>query len=77
MQIYIGNLSEMTTARHLANLFLPFGIVLFSRIIWDEKTGKSLGYGYIEMEMNSAKRAIKKLDRSLFMNSYMQIQEVQ
>ncbi|MBN9383752.1 MAG: RNA-binding protein [Chitinophagaceae bacterium] len=75
MQIYIGNLNEMTTARHLADLFLPFGCVLLSHIVRNEKTGRSLGFGFIEMEANSAKKAIERLNRRLFMNSYMEVKE--
>ncbi|HXB08888.1 MAG TPA: RNA-binding protein [Puia sp.] len=76
MQIYIGNLSEMTTALHLANLFLPFGCVKISRIVRDEKTGRSLGCGFIEMDTKGAHSAIRKLNRFLFMNSYMEVKEV-
>ncbi len=76
MQIYIGNLNKMTTAHHLACLFLPFGGVQLSRIARDEKTGRSLGFGIIEMEANSAKKAIQKLNRYLFMNSYVEVAEL-
>jgi RNA recognition motif-containing protein len=76
MQIFIGNLSEMTTARQLANLFLPFGSVRLSRIVSDEKTGRSLGFGYVEMDPQGAETAIKRLNRYLFMNSYVEVKEV-
>ena len=75
MQIYVGNLSKMATAQQLANLFVPFGIVNFSRIVRDEITGRSLGFGFIEMETRGAKSAIQKLNRFLFMNSYMEVEE--
>jgi RNA recognition motif-containing protein len=73
MQIYIGNLSEMTTARQLARLFLPFGAVRLSHIERDEKTGRSLRCGFIEMDTLNAKSAIKKLHRILFMNTYVDV----
>lgn len=76
MQIYIGNLSEMTTAQQLANLFLPYGNVRFPRIVRDEKTGRSLGFGFIEMEARAAQSAIRRLNRFLFMNSYVEVKEV-
>src|ERR1700744_3088930 len=76
MEIYIGNLSTMATAQHLATLFLPFGSVRLSRIVRDEKTGRSLGFGFIEMGAKAAKSAIQKLNRYLFMNSYMVVEEV-
>jgi RNA recognition motif-containing protein len=76
MQIYIGNLSKLTTAGHLANLFLPFGTVRNSKIISDRATGHSLGYGVIEMDHSCGRRAIERLNRCLFMNSYVEIAEV-
>jgi RNA recognition motif-containing protein len=76
MRIYIGNLSKMTTSRHLADLFQSYGAVRTSRIVSDEKTGHSLGFGFVEMEPKCAKRAIEKLHRFLFMNFYLEVNEV-
>jgi RNA recognition motif-containing protein len=76
MQIFIGNLNRMTTARHLADLFLPYGMVRTVKIISDQMTGHSLGYGYIEMEPNCGKLAVRRLDRRLFMNCYIKVDEV-
>jgi RNA recognition motif-containing protein len=76
MQIFIGNLNRMTTARHLADLFLPFGMVHTVKIISDRMTGHSLCYGYIEMEPNCGKIAVQRLDHRLFMNYYMEVNEV-
>jgi len=73
MQIYIGNLSEMTTAHQLARLFLPFGAVQLSHIGRDSKTGRSLRYGLIKMDTLNAKSAIKKLNHSLFMSAYVEV----
>jgi len=73
MQIYIGNLSEMTTANQLACLFLPFGAVQLSHIQRDTKTGRSLRCGFIEMDTPNAKSAIKKLNHILFMNTYVEV----
>jgi RNA recognition motif-containing protein len=75
MQIFIGNLSRMTTSRHLADLFLPFGAVQASKIIRDDLTGHSLGFGFIEMDTRCGTRAIQKLDCRLFMNSYVEVKE--
>ena len=76
MQIYIGNLSEMTTARQLARLFLSFGAVQLSHIERDEKTGRSLRCGFIEMDTLHAKSAIEKLNHTLFMNAYVEVGSV-
>ncbi len=77
MQIYIVNLSRMTTVSHLVSLFLPFGAVRASKIVRDESTGHSLGFGFVEMEPHCGLRAIQKLNRLLFMNSYMEVNEVE
>lgn len=76
MQVYIGNLSQLTTACQIASLFLPFGIVRLSQIVHDENTGRSLGFGFVEMEEAGARHAIRKLHRSLFMNSYVEVTAV-
>ena len=76
MKICIGNLSEMTTAHQLARLFLPFGSVQFSRIVRDEKTGRSLRMGFIEMDTVGAISAINKLNHTLFMNGYVEVAAV-
>ena len=76
MQIFIGNLSETTTANQLARLFLPFGNVQFSHIERDGRTGRSLRHGFIEMDMLCAKSAISKLNHILFMNSYVDVSAV-
>lgn len=77
MQIYIGNLNNLATANQLASLFMPFGSVKQSHIVRDQKTGRSLGFGFIEMDASCAKRAIRRLNRFFFMNAYVEVQEVQ
>jgi RNA recognition motif-containing protein len=76
MQIRVGNLSMMTTAKQLAELFLPFGKVSSSKIISGDLKGRSRGMGFIEMEYPCGKRAIQRLHRLLFMNSYIEVHEV-
>ena len=75
MRIFIGNLSKMTTARQLADLFHPFGEVLTSKIVKNESTGHSMGFGFIEMASQFGIPAIRKLNSRLFMNSYMEVTE--
>ena len=76
MQIHIGNLSVMTTANQLANLFLPFGQVASSRILASGPKGFSTRIGLIEMDNLRGKLAIKKLNRLLFMNFYIEVEEI-
>jgi RNA recognition motif-containing protein len=76
MQIHIGNLNMMTTARQLAELFLPFGRVSSSKILSAGPKGLSTGAGFIEMDTACGRQAIRKLHRLLFMNSYIEVKEV-
>ncbi|MCP4748942.1 MAG: RNA-binding protein [Desulfobacteraceae bacterium] len=63
MNIYIGNLSISTTEEALKTLFTPFGDIDSIKVIKDRFTGKSKGFGFIEMPSNSeADQAIKALN---------------
>jgi RNA recognition motif-containing protein len=76
MNIFVGNLNTMTTARQLSDLFFRFGKVLSSKIIMDSGTGCSLGIGFIEMDKRSGLVTIEQLNNLNFMNSYMEVNEV-
>jgi len=47
--IYVGNLSFQTTADQLRELFEPFGEVTRAQITTDRETGRSRGFGFVEM----------------------------
>jgi RNA recognition motif-containing protein len=66
----------MTTAKHLSNLFFEFGRVISAKIISDDRTGLSLGYGYVEMDYIPGASAIEKLDNMHFMARYICINEM-
>lgn len=74
MKIFVANLSFMTTAVQLSNLFLQFGIVLSAKIIMD-RTGHSMGYAYVIMDQQSGKSAINALNSINFMNHYIEVTE--
>lgn len=64
-KIYVGNLPFSTTSDALASMFHPFGKVDSSKIITDRETGRSKGFGFIEMsDANEAESAISKLHGS-------------
>lgn len=47
--IYVGNLPWRTTAEDLRSLFEPYGEVENSRIVSDRETGRSRGFGFVDM----------------------------
>lgn len=62
MKIYVGNLSYRMTSDDLEKAFAQYGQVDKADIIIDRDTGKSKGFGFIEMPDNSeAEAAIKGL----------------
>jgi RNA recognition motif-containing protein len=66
MNIYIGNLSFSTTEEALKSLFDEFGNVETAKVIKDNYTGRSKGFGFVEMPDNSeADKAIKALNGKL------------
>ena len=63
MNIYIGNLGYNTTEESLKSLFAEFGDIESVKVIKDRFSGRSKGYGFIEMPSNSeADQAIKALN---------------
>src|SRR5438874_4724477 len=48
-KLYVGNLSYETTETELEALFAPFGTVQSAQVIMDRDTGRSKGFGFVEM----------------------------
>ena len=49
MKIYVGNLSFNTAEQQLEQLFTPLGEVSSVRLVRDQSTGRSRGFGFVEM----------------------------
>ena len=64
MNIYVGNLSYEVTQEDLQKAFEVFGNVESSKVIMDMYTGRSKGFGFVEMpDSAEADSAIEGLDR--------------
>ena len=64
MNMYVSNLSFHTDKAALINLFSQFGAVSSAKIIADRETGKSRGFGFVEMDVEAeAQAAIAKLNK--------------
>jgi RNA recognition motif-containing protein len=61
-KLYVGNLSFKTTEDELADLFAEVGQAESVRIITDRDTGRSRGFGFVEMDDENADRAIEKFN---------------
>src|SRR5665213_251355 len=65
MNIYVGNLSWSMTDDDLSNLFSQYGTVSSAKILKEKNTGRSKGFGFVEMEDDeAAKTAIATLNES-------------
>lgn len=63
MNIYVGNLSYKVSDNDLKETFEKFGEVASAKVITDRNTGRSKGFGFVEMENDSeAQNAIDDLD---------------
>jgi RNA recognition motif-containing protein len=60
-KLYVGNLADHTTPQDLSGLFAQVGHVVSVRLIMDRDTGRSKGFGFVEMESEGAARAITEL----------------
>ena len=65
MRIYVGNLPFDTSERDLEEVFSQFGAVREASIVQDRETGRSRGFGFVEMEADDdARAAIEQLNGS-------------
>jgi RNA recognition motif-containing protein len=66
-KIYVGNLPFTATSESLSEIFSSFGIVDSSKIVMDRDSGRSKGFGFVEMSLDhEAISAIEKLQGSDF-----------
>jgi len=76
MNIYVGNLPFSTSENDLSELFGEHGQVISAKIIIDRMTGRSKGFGFIEMESDDeAKAAIEALDQKEFQGRTLKVNE--
>ena len=76
MNIFIGNLNYKVREADLGKVFEQFGEVTSARVITDRETGRSKGFGFVEMANDAeAQEAIKSLNGSDFGGRAMVVNE--
>ena len=60
--IYVGNLPWSATEDELRDMFAQYGEVESAKIITDRETGRSRGFGFVEMESEAGDSAIAALN---------------
>lgn len=58
----MGNLPWSITEADLADAFRPHGTVISSRVITDKESGRSRGFGFVEVEDADAEKMIDALN---------------
>lgn len=75
-KLYIGNLAYTVTDDALKTAFSSFGTVQSATVIKDKMTGRSKGFGFVEMSTEAeASEAIDKLNKSPFEGRTMFVSE--
>ncbi|MFK7915526.1 MAG: RNA recognition motif domain-containing protein [Pseudomonadales bacterium] len=62
MKLYVGNLPWSTENQDLEELFGQYGAVQSANVITDRETGRSRGFGFVEMGNDDARRAMEELN---------------
>ena len=76
MNIYVANLNFKASSEDLEELFTQFGTVDSAKVINDRETGRSRGFGFVEMPNESeANEAIEKLNQTEHMTKVLSVSE--
>jgi len=61
--LYVGNIPYAVDGDALNQMFVAFGTVVSAKVITDSRTGRSKGFGFVDMDKTEdAEKAIKELD---------------
>ncbi|KAJ3190409.1 hypothetical protein HDU85_000705 [Gaertneriomyces sp. JEL0708] len=73
--LYVGNLSWQVTNNELSSLFAKYGRVQSARVILANDTGRSRGFGFVEMDESEAIKAMEELNGTEFKGRNLKISE--
>lgn len=60
VKLFVGNLAQETTSTEISDLFSAVGVVESCQLITDRETGRSKGFGFVEMDSIEAANAAKE-----------------
>ncbi|KAJ3326489.1 hypothetical protein HDU76_012882 [Blyttiomyces sp. JEL0837] len=75
--LFVGNLAWTVRSEELGTLFAQFGEVKSARVLMDRDTGRSRGFGFIEIEGANAGDAIAKLNGQIFKGRELKVNEAE
>lgn len=74
-KMYVGNLPFSSTEDDLRDLFSQYGEVQSANIIYDRESGRSRGFGFVEMAEESADSAMEALNGNEFGGRTLRVNE--
>ena len=77
MKIYVGNLPWGVSNGDLEGLFATIGAVESAQVVTDRDTGRSRGFGFVEMAQNDGQRAIAELNGQEIDGRALRVNEAQ
>ena len=77
MKVYVGNLPWSVGDAELGELFAQFGTVESASVVTDRESGRSRGFGFVEMAANDAQQAIAKLNGHSLESRQLRVNEAQ
>lgn len=77
MKIYVGNLPWSAGDQELEEMFTGFGSVQSARVILERETGRSRGFGFVEMDDDAARKAIDDLNGQDMAGRPLRVNEAQ
>lgn len=75
MNIYVSNLASNVTEEDLKELFSEYGHIDSAKVIKDFETGRSRGFGFVEMSQSSGQKAIETLNGTEFNGMPLSVSE--
>ena len=77
MKIYVGNLPWSIDDDALSELFEPYGDVSSANVVTDRDTGRSRGFGFVEMDDDGANKAMEALNGAEMGGRTLRVDEAQ
>lgn len=77
MKIYVGNLPWSIADKDLESLFASHGQIDSAQVVTDKESGRSRGFGFVEMDRENGNRAISALNGHEIESRALRVNEAQ
>ncbi len=77
MKLYVGNLPWSVSDTELEDLFSKIGTVESANVVMDRDSGRSRGFGFVEMSQADGQRAVTELDGQTVDGRQLRVNEAQ